>query len=45
LANWQRLCRDLGIEDELPSISKCWKVCFTEQNYFIAIGLAEADTI
>jgi hypothetical protein len=33
LANWQRLCHDLGIEGELPSISKCKKVCFIEQIY------------
>jgi hypothetical protein len=26
LANWQRLCQDLGIEEELPSITKCRQV-------------------
>ena len=30
LANWQRLCYDLDIEGDLPSISKCRKVCFIE---------------
>ena len=26
LANWQRLCRDVGIEDELRSITQCRNV-------------------
>jgi hypothetical protein len=26
LENWQRLCRDVGIEDEPRSITKCRKV-------------------
>ncbi len=26
LENWQRLCGDLGLDDELPSIKKCRKV-------------------
>ena len=27
LENWQRLCRDVGIDDDLPSINKCKQVC------------------
>jgi hypothetical protein len=23
LVNWQRLCRDIGLRDDLPSIKKC----------------------
>jgi hypothetical protein len=26
LANWQRLCCDVGIEDDLPSVTKCREV-------------------
>jgi hypothetical protein len=26
LGNWQRLCRDVGIEDALSSITKCKQV-------------------
>ncbi|KAK3950470.1 hypothetical protein QBC32DRAFT_13963 [Pseudoneurospora amorphoporcata] len=26
LENWQRLCRDIGIHQELPSITRCRKV-------------------
>ncbi len=26
LANWQRLCGDLGLDDNLPSITKCKQV-------------------
>jgi hypothetical protein len=28
LENWQRLCADVGIEDDLPSLTQCKKVCF-----------------
>jgi len=28
LENWQRLCRDIGVDDELPSITKCKQVIF-----------------
>lgn len=26
LQNWQKLCRDLGLQENLPSITKCRKV-------------------
>ena len=26
LEDWQRLCRDIGLSGELPSITKCRKV-------------------
>ncbi|KAH8676519.1 hypothetical protein BGZ60DRAFT_371764 [Tricladium varicosporioides] len=29
LENWQRLCRDVGIDDELPSIRQCKKALET----------------
>ena len=28
LENWQRLCRDIGIKEEQPSIKKCREVRF-----------------
>lgn len=35
LENWQRLCRDIGINKELPSITRCREVCFVFYLFYL----------
>lgn len=37
LENWQRLCRDIGIHKELPSITKCREVRFVSRFLFSSL--------
>jgi hypothetical protein len=34
LQNWQRLCHDIGLEDDLPSITSCRQVISPQSYYF-----------
>ena len=43
LENWQRLCRDVGVKDDLPSITKCKEVPTTPKTRQMNIADDQSD--